>query len=71
MVQITEEQGEVKIRELLNVLNTFAVHQSRYFKLSCCQQNVHVSLDFDCWEESEDERPFTVGKDCMNLCYNT
>ncbi|NXE68287.1 DDX17 helicase, partial [Calcarius ornatus] len=24
-------------------------------------KNVHVSLDFECWEESEDERPFTVG----------
>uniref|UniRef100_A0A8C5JE78 RNA helicase n=1 Tax=Junco hyemalis TaxID=40217 RepID=A0A8C5JE78_JUNHY len=31
-------------------------------------KNVHVSLDFECWQESEDERPFTVGKDCMNLC---
>ncbi|NXB03003.1 DDX17 helicase, partial [Cnemophilus loriae] len=24
-------------------------------------KNVHVSLDFERWEESEDERPFTVG----------
>ncbi|XP_014737252.1 PREDICTED: putative ATP-dependent RNA helicase TDRD12 [Sturnus vulgaris] len=24
-------------------------------------KNVHVSLDFEHWEESEDERPFTVG----------
>ncbi|NXF22071.1 DDX17 helicase, partial [Rhodinocichla rosea] len=24
-------------------------------------KNVHVSLDFECWEESEDEGPFTVG----------
>ncbi|NXB55643.1 DBP2 helicase, partial [Struthidea cinerea] len=24
-------------------------------------KNVHVSLDFECWEESEDERPFTAG----------
>ncbi|NWS08658.1 DDX17 helicase, partial [Motacilla alba] len=24
-------------------------------------KNVHVSLDFECWEESEDESPFTVG----------
>uniref|UniRef100_A0A8D2M1J9 RNA helicase n=1 Tax=Zonotrichia albicollis TaxID=44394 RepID=A0A8D2M1J9_ZONAL len=31
-------------------------------------KNVHVSLDFECWQESEDETPFTVGKDCMNLC---
>ncbi|NWR17803.1 DDX17 helicase, partial [Emberiza fucata] len=29
-------------------------------------KNVHVSLDFEYWEESEDERPFTVGKDCIH-----
>ncbi|KAM7011168.1 putative ATP-dependent RNA helicase TDRD12 [Passerculus sandwichensis] len=29
-------------------------------------KNVHVSLDFECWQESEDERPFTVGSGKLN-----
>ncbi|XP_030812083.1 putative ATP-dependent RNA helicase TDRD12 [Camarhynchus parvulus] len=29
-------------------------------------KNVHVSLDFESWEESEDERPFTVGSGKLN-----
>nr|XP_054496958.1 putative ATP-dependent RNA helicase TDRD12 [Agelaius phoeniceus] len=29
-------------------------------------KNVHVSLDFECWEESEDEIPFTVGSGKLN-----
>ncbi|XP_064579183.1 putative ATP-dependent RNA helicase TDRD12 isoform X1 [Zonotrichia leucophrys gambelii] len=29
-------------------------------------KNVHVSLDFECWQESEDETPFTVGSGKLN-----
>lgn len=61
-------KNKVKWKLIWELLDVLAIHQSSYFKQCLCQQNVHVSLDFEHWEESEDEGPFTVGKDWMTLC---
>lgn len=63
MVQITEEQGEVKINWRVTECSQHVCCASEQVFQPCfCQQNVHVSLDFEHWEEPEGERPFTVGK---------
>lgn len=68
MVQITEEQGGVEIKNLSD-LNVFSVHQCRYFKQCFCQQNPHVSFDPEHGEGFEDRSPFPfpVGKEWICL----
>lgn len=64
MVQITEEQGEVEIN--LRIIEcsehtdcvSVQILQAVFFH----QQNLHVSFDFEHWEDFEDKSPFPIGK---------
>lgn len=56
------------IWELLRILNIPTVCQCKYFKQCFCQQNNHVSLDFEHWEDCEDDSPFQGGKEWTSWC---
>lgn len=62
-MQVTEEQGEVEINLRIMECSEHTVRQCRYFKQCFCQQNPHVSFDFEHWEDFEDKSPFPVGKE--------
>ncbi|NWV07309.1 DDX17 helicase, partial [Ptilonorhynchus violaceus] len=57
---IIAEKSTCVIKDTEAVILLVKEKQGAWYKL-LKNKNVHVSLDFEHWEESEDERPFTVG----------
>ncbi|NWS26707.1 DDX17 helicase, partial [Polioptila caerulea] len=57
---VIAEKSTCVIRETEAVILLVKEKKGEWCKL-LKNKNVHVSLDFEHWEESEDERPFTVG----------
>ncbi|NXU98222.1 DDX17 helicase, partial [Cettia cetti] len=57
---IIAEKSTCVIRDTEAVILLIKEKKGAWWKL-LKDKNVHVSLDFEHWEESEDERPFTVG----------
>ncbi|NWX29982.1 DDX17 helicase, partial [Notiomystis cincta] len=57
---ITAEKSTCVVKDTETVILLVKEKKGAWCKL-LKNKNVHVSLDFERWEESEDERPFTVG----------
>ncbi|NXH53624.1 DDX17 helicase, partial [Rhabdornis inornatus] len=57
---VIAEQSTCVIKDTEAVILLVKENKGAWCKL-LKNKNVHVSLDFEHWEESEDERPFTVG----------
>ncbi|NXH41929.1 DDX17 helicase, partial [Dicaeum eximium] len=57
---VTAEKSTCVIKDTEVVILLVKEKKGMWCKL-LKNKNVHVSLDFEHWEESEDERPFTVG----------
>ncbi|NXB28482.1 DDX17 helicase, partial [Eulacestoma nigropectus] len=57
---VIAEKSTCVIKDTEAVIFLVKVKKGAWCKL-LKNKNVHVSLDFEHWEESEDERPFTVG----------
>ncbi|KAL2300397.1 hypothetical protein Nmel_012370, partial [Mimus melanotis] len=57
---VIAEQSTYVIKDTEAVILLLKEKKGAWCKL-LKNKNIHVSLDFEHWEESEDERPFTVG----------
>ncbi|CAN8186596.1 unnamed protein product [Coccothraustes coccothraustes] len=57
---VIAEKSTCVIKDTEAVILLVKEKKGTWYKL-LKNKNVHVSLDFECWAESEDERPFTVG----------